>query len=215
MTLQMLCYMTRLCPWIKGVCFQGFSVPGGFSPYLESFCYSYYAGKVGGIISVFTPCASSWGTVHFMPHFVLENLENCLRCLVGLVSQNHWPCWELSNKVLSILSWVCFSYSSPVLAGRQLSLKWVAKTIFQLLSWMRKKQKSQFWLCLFGSFLAMLPGVRVWKTKDNVGPLLNGGGEALVREDTEKTKLPNTFLCISLPWQDQPSATSDPGLRLG
>lgn len=76
---------------------------------------------------------------------------------------------------------------------------------------MRKNQKSQFWLCLFGSVLGILPGVSVWKTKDNAGLLLNGGGRTLVREDTEKAKLPNTFLCISLHWQDQSSTFSDPG----
>lgn len=50
---------------------------------------------------------------------------------------------------------------------------------------MRKKQKSQFWLHLFGTFLGMLLGLSVWKTKETVGLLLNGGGGTLVKEDTE------------------------------
>lgn len=86
--------------------------------------------------------------------------------------------------MLSSHSCVCFSHFSRALAGRQLSLKW-AKIYFRLFSWMRKKQKSQFWLRLFGSFLGMLLGVSVWKTKETVGLLLNGGGGTLVKEDTE------------------------------
>lgn len=61
----------------------------GFFPHLDLLHYSRYASEVSEIISVFSPCASSWEVTHFVPEYVLENWENCLGCLTGLARQNH------------------------------------------------------------------------------------------------------------------------------
>lgn len=77
-----------------------------------------------------------------MPHFVLENWENCLGYLVGL-------CIKITE-VLSIHSWVCLSYFSPVLVGTQLSFKWVAKTAFQAFfpEWGKTRSRNSGYVCL-------------------------------------------------------------------
>lgn len=157
--------MTRLYPWIKGVRFQGFYILGGLVLLWNHFAIHIMLVK-SVVLFEFSPMCLKLG--HSALHASL-----CARKLGELPQVSGRACeskWELSNKVLSIHAQVYFSYFSAPLAGTQQSLKWIAKTIFQLFSWMGKKQKSWFWLCLFGSFLGILPTVRVWKTKDNVGP---------------------------------------------
>lgn len=130
---------------------------------------------------------------------MLENWENCLGYLVGL-------CIKITE-VLSIHSWVCLSYFSPVLVGTQLSFKWVAKTAFRLFFLNEEKPE----VAILVVFVWIFTGNVAWsECLENWGPFLNGGGRTMVREDTEKAKLPSTFLCISLHWQDQSSTISDP-----
>lgn len=86
-TLQMMCYMTKLYLWSKSVSFQGFYILD--FPHLDSIHYSHYASEVSKIISRFTLCPSNWEVAHFVPEYVLENWKNCLGCLIGLVSHNH------------------------------------------------------------------------------------------------------------------------------
>lgn len=105
----------------------------GLFPHLDSLHYSHYTSEISRIISVCTPCASNRDVTYFVPEYVLENWENCLGCRVGLARWNRWPCCEDLPK-----SWasvpvlpVCCSYFSPALVTKELSVNWMAKTIFQ------------------------------------------------------------------------------------
>lgn len=134
----------------------------GFFPHLDSLHYSHYTSEVSRIISVCTPCASNRDVTYFVPEYVLENWENCLGCRVGLARWNRWPCCEDLPK-----SWasvpvlpVCCSYFSPVLVTKELSVNWMAKTIFQAFFLNEKKPQVTILVVFIWLFSGLLPGAR-------------------------------------------------------